>query len=124
MLLNPADTVKLYQTHGNLQTFSAGDIIFKNGDQGMVMYGVIEGEVEMEVNGKIIETIQKGDVFGIGAIVHPDHLRTSTAIAKTDCSLAYLDRQHFLFVIEATPLFAVEAIRSYSDRFRRLKADF
>lgn len=123
MLLHPADTVKLYQTHGDPQTFSAGDVIFKNGDQGTLMYGVIEGEVEMVVNGKVIETIAQGDVFGIGAIVHIDHLRTSTAIAKTDCTLAYLDRQHFLFAIEATPLFAVEAIRSYSDRFRRLKAD-
>ncbi|MGK7932714.1 MAG: cyclic nucleotide-binding domain-containing protein [Microcystaceae cyanobacterium] len=122
-MLHPADTVKLYQTHGNPETFHAGDIIFKDGDQGTVMYGIIEGEVEMEVNGKIIETIQQGDVFGIGAIVHLDHLRTSTAIAKTDCTLAHLDREHFLFVIEATPLFAIEAIRSYSDRFRRLKAD-
>ncbi len=123
MLLQPAETVKIYQAHGSPKTFKAGEIIFKDGEEGTIMYGVIEGEVEMQVKGKTVETIEKGDVFGVGALAHPDHLRTSTAIAKTDCTLAFLDKEHFLFAVDATPLFALEVIRSYSDRFRRLKAD-
>lgn len=123
MQLKPADTVKLYQIHGSPTTFKKGEIIFQDGDTGFIMYGVIEGTVEMQVQGKMVEIIEKGDVFGVGALVHPDRLRTSTAIAYTDCILAFLDRQHFLFAVEATPLFALEVIRSYSDRFRRLKAD-
>lgn len=123
MRLTPSETVKLYQVHGSPKFFKAGEVIFKEGDQETIMYGVIEGEVEMQVQGKTVETIETGDVFGVGAMVHPDHTRTSTAIAKTDCTLAFLDQEHFLFVLEQTPLFAVEVIRSYSDRFRRLKAD-
>lgn len=123
MLLNPTETVKLYQIHGSPRTFKAGEIIFKEGNQETIMYGVVEGTVEMQVHGKTVETIEKGDVFGVGALVHPDHLRTSTAIAKTDCTLAFLDREHFMFAIQQTPLFALETLRSYSDRFRRLKAD-
>ncbi len=123
MLLKPAETVEIYQAHGSPKTFKAGEVIFSQGDKGDVMYGVIEGEVEMQVNGKPIETIEAGDIFGVGAILHPDHSRASTAIAKTDCTLAYLDIQRFLFVIEQTPVFAVGVMRNYSDRFRRLKAD-
>lgn len=123
MLLQPADIVQLFQTHGSVKTFNPGEIIFNEGDQERIIYGVIEGTVAMQVQGKMIETIEKGDVFGIGAVVHSDHLRTSTAIAKTDCILASLDQEHFLFAVQETPLFGLEVLRSYSDRFRRLKAD-
>ena len=75
----------------------------------------------MYINGKVIEVIQQGDVFGQGALVHENHLRASTAIAKTDCKLAFLDRKHFLFAVQQTPMFALEVMRSYSDRHRRLK---
>lgn len=123
MLLQPVDTVKFYQRHGDEKILTTGEIIFEEGDKEEIMYGVVEGEVDMYVNGKWVETIQKGDVFGVGALVHPDQLRTSTAIAKTDCVLASLNRQRFLFATQQTPMFALEVMRSYSDRFRRLKAD-
>ena len=73
------------------------------------------------VNGKVVETIKEGDVFGERALVSEDHKRASTAIAKVDSQLAFLDREHFLFAIQQTPMFALKVIRSYSDRLRRLK---
>jgi CRP-like cAMP-binding protein len=97
-------------------------VIFSEGEAGKFIYGILEGAVEIWVKGKVVETIQQGDVFGEGAIVHLDHTRTSSAIAKTDCRLAFLDRQHFLFVVQQTPLFALEVINSYSDRLRHLRA--
>ena len=42
-------------------------------------------------------------------------------IYETDCKLAFLDRKHFLFAVQQTPMFALEVMRSYSDRHRRLK---
>jgi CRP-like cAMP-binding protein len=122
-MLNPTETVRIFQRNPD-QTFAPGEIIFSAGEKGEVMYGVIEGEVEMSVNGKVVEVIKAGDIFGQGALVHEDHLRTSTARAKTVCILAMLDREHFLFAVQQTPLFALEVMRSYSDRFRRLKQMF
>ena len=119
-MLSPVETIKLLKSQPE-QTFSKGDTIFANGDEGTVMYGIIEGEIEMYINGKVIEVIQQGDVFGQGALVHDNNLRASTAIAKTDCKLAFLDRKHFLFAVQQTPMFALEVMRSYSDRHRRLK---
>ncbi len=120
-MLKPIETIKILQNSSNVQSFSAGETIFQQGTNGKVMYGIIEGEVEMLVDGKVIETIKQGDVFGQGALLHSDHLRTSTAKAKTDCKIAFLDQEHFLFAVQETPLFALEVMRSYSDRFRRLK---
>ena len=120
-MLKPIETIKILLNSSNIKSFPAGAIIFQQGAEGKVMYGIIEGEVEMLVNDKIVETIKQGDVFGQGALLHSDHLRTSTARAKNDCKIALLDKGHFLFAVQETPLFALEVMRSYSDRFRRLK---
>ncbi|MGF1541290.1 MAG: cyclic nucleotide-binding domain-containing protein, partial [Pleurocapsa sp.] len=93
----------------------------REGERGDVIYGIISGEVEILVNGKVIETIQKGDVFGEGALLHLDHQRDSDAITKTDSLLAFLNREHFLFAVQQTPMFALEVMKSYSDRLRRLR---
>ena len=68
-MLKPVETIKILQTNSNIQSYRAGEIIFQQGTKGNVMYGIIEGEVEMLVNDKVIETIQQGDVFGQGALV-------------------------------------------------------
>ena len=120
-MLKPIETIKILQDNSQIQSFRTGDIIFQQGTEGNIMYGIMNGEVEMLVNDKVIETIKQGDVFGQGALLHEDHLRTSTARAKTNCQILLLDRQHFLFAVQETPLFALEVMRSYSDRFRRLK---
>ncbi len=121
-MLKPVETVRILQNNAHTQSFiPAGEIIFHQGTEGNVIFGIIEGEVEMLVNDKVVEMIEAGDVFGQGALLHSDHLRTSTARAKTDCKIASLDQQHFLFAVQETPMFALEVMRSYSDRFRRLK---
>lgn len=122
-MLSPVDTMKIFENHPD-RSFGAGDIIFEDGTEGEVMYGILAGEVEMYVRGQLIETLGAGDVFGVGALLHPDRLRESTAIAKTDCKLAYFDKSHFLFAVQQTPMFGIEVIRSYSDRFRKLKKVF
>lgn len=117
----PVKTVEIFQKSSSPLTYVAGQTIFEEGETGSVMYGIIEGEVDLIVDGKVVETITTGDVFGEGALVQPEHDRASTAIAKTDCITACLDRERFLFVIENTPMFAIDVLRSYSNRARRLK---
>ena len=120
-MLSPVKTVEIFQTTPEPQGFSAGDIIFRAGETESVMYGIVEGEIEISVNGKVLEIIRQGDIFGEGALVHSDSKRASTAIAKTDCKLAVMDRRNFLFAVQQTPMFGIEIMRSYSDRIRRLR---
>jgi CRP/FNR family cyclic AMP-dependent transcriptional regulator len=119
--LHPADTVRIFQKQPDLKEFSAGQVIFSAGQSGDFMYGIIEGKVDMLVEGKVVETLETGDVFGEGALVHLGGIRTSTAVAQTPCRLAFLDRERFFFVVQETPMFAIEVMKSYSDRFRRIK---
>lgn len=119
-MMSPLETVQLLQRQPE-QIFAPGDVIFEEEKPGYIMYGIVEGEVEIHVNGKLLETLKAGDVFGEGSLIHEDSLRLSTAIAKTECKLATLDREHFLFAVQQTPMFAIQVMRSYSDRFRRIK---
>lgn len=120
-MLEPARTVSIFQKEPKRLDFLAGDVIFEIGQPGAVMYGVIEGTVDLVVRDKVVETIQVGDVFGEGVLVHPSKVRASTAIARTNCTLACLDEKRFLFAVQNTPMFAVEIMRSFSERLRRLK---
>lgn len=120
-MLSPVKTVEIFQSSPEPQLISAGTVIFAAGEAESVMYGLLQGEVEISVNGKILETIYQGDVFGEGALVHIDRKRASSAIAKTDCKLAVLSHKNFMFAVQQTPMFAIEIMRSYSDRIRRLR---
>ncbi len=120
-MLEPVKTIELFQKPPSPKSFSTGEVIFQAGERSDVVYGIISGEVEILVNAKVVETIQKGDVFGEGALLHLDHQRAATAIAKTDSLLVFLDREHFMFAVQQTPMFALEVMKSYSNRLRRLR---
>jgi CRP-like cAMP-binding protein len=121
-MLEPTQIIKLFLTCPKIHKVKAGETIFEAGTPGDVMYGVIEGEVELQINGHVFETIGHGDVFGEGALVQIPPLRASTAVAKVDSELAVVDKAHFMFLVQETPLFALEVIRSLSNRLRAAKA--
>lgn len=120
-MLTPTQVIKSFVDTVEKKTIPAGEIIFAEGEIAKVMYGLVEGEVEVIVNDKVIEVIQPGDVFGVGSIVRTNHKRESTTRAKTDCKIFTLDKNTFLFLVQETPIFAIEIIRSYSDRLVTLK---
>jgi len=120
-MLEPAQVIEIFSKAPDIQTIPAGTVIFELDEVGDVMYGVIEGEVTLQVQGQVVETIRAGDVFGEGALVQVPPLRASTAVAQTDCRLAAVDASHFKFLVQETPLFALEVIRSLSTRLRAFK---
>jgi CRP-like cAMP-binding protein len=118
-MLEPAQTVSILQKQPEPKMFSAGQAIFTEGDPADYMYGILQGDVYILVNGKIIETMGTGGVFGIGSLLGVG-TRTYTAIAKTECQLAFLEQKRFLFAVQQTPMFALSVMKSYSDRLNQL----
>ncbi|MBN3944704.1 MAG: cyclic nucleotide-binding domain-containing protein [Nostoc sp.] len=119
-MLSPVVTVSIFQKQPNPKAFSAGQAIFEQGESGDEMYGILEGEVDILVNGKVVETIEKGEVFGAGILVGVQK-RNYTAIAKVDTKLGFLNEQGFLFAVQETPMFALQVMKSYSERLSRLQ---
>jgi CRP/FNR family transcriptional regulator, cyclic AMP receptor protein len=100
------------------QSFSAGSVIFAEGEQGDSMFVVKSGEVDIYIHDHLVETVGVDGFFG--EVVLVDHVsRSGTAIAKTDCTLIPINERHFLFMVEETPFFALAVLRAMSSRLRR-----
>ncbi|HRC72273.1 MAG TPA: cyclic nucleotide-binding domain-containing protein [Candidatus Competibacter sp.] len=99
------------------QPFAAGQAIFREGDAGISLYIVAEGEVDITQGDRILETVGPGGVLGELALID-DKPRSASAIARTDCLLAPINREHFLALVQRTPLFALQVMRSMAHRLR------
>lgn len=105
--------------HTRIQDLRMGDVIFSSGDSGDCLYGVLEGRVGLSWAGcSRCELLGPGRCFGEEALVQPGHSRHGTAIAMEPTKLIVLDREMFLFALEALPMFAVELLASLESRLR------
>lgn len=98
--------------------FGAGDIIFESGAEADEMFGVRQGEVELVFRGHLLEVCRKGDFFGEMALIDGS-VRAATARARTDVTLVPINRQRFLFLVQETPTFAVQAMTRLAQRIRQ-----
>ncbi len=111
----------LFSKPEEYQSFIIGQAIFREGDPGDSLYIVAEGQVDIVKGGQTLETVGSGGMLGEFALID-DKPRSATAIARTDCLLARVSRQHFLALIQRTPLFALQVMRVMADRLRRANA--
>lgn len=91
----------------DVETFAAGQALFKAGEPGQTMFVVTRGEVELSVTDhagqKIVLTVAgPGDVFGELALLDAGP-RTATAVAHSDCELLALDRGDLLILFTRRP---------------------
>src|SRR6516164_2996983 len=104
----------------NAKTFQevpAGTLIFEAGATGTVMFGVVEGEVEVRLPNGAVRRLGPQQTFGEMAIVDSSP-RSATAVAVTDTKLAVIDRKMFLFLVQETPMFALQVMSSLAERIR------
>lgn len=111
--------IGIFRHADEFETFSAGEIIFKTGDPCTVMYVIQAGEVEIVVNGKVVETVGPDGVFGEMALVD-ENPRSADAVAKTDVRVVPLDEQKFMSHVLRTPFFALQVMRILADRLRAM----
>lgn len=120
--MNALDTMRALATSGEVIHVPAGSVVFRSGEPGDCMFGLLEGTVDLTWNGENgHERIEAGDVFGAGALVTPEHRRFGNAIALTDCQLLVMNKEKFLFAVQESPMFAIELLGSIDQRLRDLK---
>lgn len=112
-------TVDLVKRERNTKRYTAGDVIFAEGDKGKDCFYVLEsGEVDISNHKKFLETVQTGGFFGeMGMVNHKP--RSATAVAKTDCVVVEVNEGDFYFMIQHSPFFALEMMQVLSERVRR-----
>jgi hypothetical protein len=112
-------TIDIFRNETDTQALEAGKSIFNEGDSGNTMYVVSEGEVDLMVKGKLVETLGPGGVLGEMALL--DNVpRSAGAITKTPCRLVEINEKRFRFLVQQTPNFALQLMRVIADRLRRM----
>lgn len=107
----------MFQNSEDFETFAPGQIIFKQGEAGTVMYVIKQGEVELEVGDKPFTTVGSGGILGEMALID-NSPRSLTAIARTECQLVPIDQKRFEFLVQQTPFFAIEVMKVMASRLR------
>lgn len=116
---------QLHSISQDVQTrkFGQGDIIFREGDPGQVLYLVQSGQVRIYVNGldgsetSVILFGRPGDMFGELAVI--DGLpRSATAVALDKTVLCTISRESFRQHMQRFPQLALNFMKELTHRVR------
>jgi CRP-like cAMP-binding protein len=111
----------LFRNATDLIDFPAGAVVFSEGDPGDRMYVVREGEIELRLGDRTLAVLGEGAMLGEMALLD-DAPRSATAVARTACRLAPVDRKRFIFLVGNTPYFALEVMKVMAERLRTMGA--
>jgi len=110
----------LLSRHVTLVTnFKQGDLVFRTGEPARELYVVKEGEIDIVLDGSVIETVTSGEIFGEIALVDASP-RSADAICQTDVVVVPITEYQFLRLIENMPFFALDVMRTLTARLRRM----
>ena len=99
------------------EKFSAGEIIFKEGDPGNSAYLIEEGSVEVSVSSTQRSRINKGELFGEIALIDQQP-RTATVHAVEDTVLIPIPRQLVKELLEKTDPVVRHLLLTILERYR------
>jgi CRP/FNR family cyclic AMP-dependent transcriptional regulator len=84
-----------------------GEVLFREGERGDVMYLIREGKIKItkgrDDEEKVLAVLKEGDFFGEMAIIDGSP-RSASAIAATPASLLVIDKETFKSKIRENPL--------------------
>jgi MFS family permease len=77
---------------------AAGEEIVRQGEPGDRFYLIKSGALDVQIDGKLVQTLEPGDSFGEIALLR-DLPRTATVKARTEAALYALDQRQFLAAV-------------------------
>jgi CRP/FNR family cyclic AMP-dependent transcriptional regulator len=116
-LEDPVTADSLFLNAPEHRKVATGEAIYKEGELGAHMYGVVSGSVELRKGPIVVAKLVPNDVFGERALI--DKLpRNLDAIATSETVLAEIDKSLFLFLVHETPTFALGIMGALASRLR------
>ena len=97
----------------------AGDVILKEGEESTDAYIILDGEIDVIKNNKVIATLQENALFGEIGLVD-QRPRTATCVAKTICTLGALTRENFTIVLKHRSKAVLPILKLVADKMRNL----
>ena len=114
---DPAVAQKCFESFGKAENFAEAQDIFAEGQASDRMYYIVEGEVGLSRNRKMLDIIKAGEVFGEIAVIS-EQTRTANAKARKACKVLALDARQFQQALQTTPEFALMLMNIMTNRLR------
>jgi len=112
------DSLEPMRTH-----FPRNSVVFAEGDLGLAMYVIENGEVEIRKHlageERVLATLGKGDFFGEMCMLEEDSPRSATAVAIDDVDAVMIDQSAFTFILKHNPEIAIRMMRKLVVRLRQ-----
>ena len=104
-----------------LQKVEAGRAIINAGEAGVLMYMPRKGRIAISAEGRVLEHVGVGGVFGEMALVDRAP-RTANAVAEIDSELLAVNRQQFLELLRTKPAFGLSLLKLLGQRLQTATA--
>lgn len=96
---------------------NAGTVLFREGSVGTLAYVVLEGRVSVTIQGRPVQKVGPGGIFGEMALLDQS-TRTASATAETDVALIAINRAVFLALVRKNPEFGAALLGAVAGRVR------
>lgn len=110
--------INVFRHAPDTEALEPGDVLFREGDDGDVMFAVAEGQVELAVDGVVVEAVGPGGILGELALIDAAP-RSATATAATPARVVRVDEERFSYLVHEHPTFALQVMTVMADRLRR-----
>ena len=95
----------------------AGTVIATEGDPGVGLFVIVDGDAEVTIGGKRMAILRRGDFFGEIALLDGGP-RSATVTARSDLRLLGLTEWVFRGLLQEHPSIAVKTLESMAGRLR------
>ncbi len=115
--------VNLFHHSDEVVSFPTGHVLFRQGQEGDVMYVVKEGQIDILLGSRLVETVGAGGIVGEMALLD-DTVRTATAVVRSACKVVPITKRRLLFMLDETPQFALQIMQIMAERLRYMDDEY
>ena len=112
----------LFRNEEKLTDYQPGSVVIEQGKPHDHVHVILEGSAEIFVNGKVVEELREGAIFGEMALIDSTP-SSATVKAATPLKIASIDERRFLFLVQQHPTFAIELMKVLASRLRHMNAE-
>ena len=113
--------INLFRHAPNQRLLEPGEVLFREGDAGEVMFAVLDGELQLTCSGRVMDNIGPGGIVGEMGLIDAAP-RSATVTATVASTVAPVDKRRFTFLVQEHPTFALLVMQVMADRLRHANA--
>ena len=110
--------IHIFRHARTTRELTAGEALFAVGDPGDSMFAVLEGAIELRLDGRVVETVHPGGIIGELVLIEPAP-RSLDAVAVEPSKVAVVNEREFTFLVQEHPTFALQVMQIMAERIRR-----